>query len=199
LIAGQLDRHPGNYFIGADPKSGEVKVSAIDNDAAFGAKDTNLTQRGVTGHLTGLPKVVSVKQWLKIAEVTDDEIRAQITGLLSDEEIDATVKRFQQLSAHLHRLNDEGQLVDSFDNATFGTMVSNDANLKAGASSMASSYVGRDVILSQMAARQGDIIQVHTVQPGLPSANPLDFIPAPDFQAPAAPGPPRRGRPLATK
>lgn len=35
LLSGQLDRHGANYFINLNPKTGEVKVTGIDNDMAF--------------------------------------------------------------------------------------------------------------------------------------------------------------------
>lgn len=34
-LCGQADRHAGNYFIDMDPKTGAVRVTGIDNDAAF--------------------------------------------------------------------------------------------------------------------------------------------------------------------
>jgi hypothetical protein len=36
LLSGQVDRHHNNYLVDINPKTGEVKVTGIDNDASFG-------------------------------------------------------------------------------------------------------------------------------------------------------------------
>ena len=37
LLSGQLDRHPDNYMVDINTRTGAVQVTGIDNDAAFGA------------------------------------------------------------------------------------------------------------------------------------------------------------------
>lgn len=48
-LAGQVDRHKDNYLVDLDPKTGAVKVTGIDNDAAFGERRIGLTRYSLKG------------------------------------------------------------------------------------------------------------------------------------------------------
>ena len=42
-LSGQVDRHNSNYLVDINPKTGNVKVTGIDNDASFGTQKVGLT------------------------------------------------------------------------------------------------------------------------------------------------------------
>ena len=42
-LSGQVDRHNSNYLVDINPKTGDVKVTGIDNDASFGTQKVGLT------------------------------------------------------------------------------------------------------------------------------------------------------------
>jgi hypothetical protein len=121
LVTGQLDRHSGNYFVHVDRSTGAVKITAIDNDAAFGAKHVDLSKQA-SDKIPGLPAVVSRAHYDKLTGVTEQQVRQEIAGLLSAEEVEATVTRFRQLIDHLRQLDRSGQVVDGYDERTFSAM-----------------------------------------------------------------------------
>lgn len=129
LVTGQLDRHSGNYFVHVDRGTGEVKITAIDNDAAFGASHTDLTKQA-SNKIPGLPAVVSRAHYEKLTRVSEQQVRQEIAGLLSADEIEATVTRFRQLVAHLQQLDQSGHVVDGYNEQSFAAMT--DANSYAG-------------------------------------------------------------------
>ena len=123
LISGQVDRHPGNYFVDVDRKTGKVTVTAIDNDAAFGAQHKDLAQKmHRSHHLVGLPAVVSKLQAAKIWLISPQMIEDAIGDLLSVEEVEATQARLKQLQDHLYELSERGELVDDFTPESFMKM-----------------------------------------------------------------------------
>ena len=198
LIAGQVDRHPGNYFIGVDPASGRVRVTAIDNDASFGAEHKDLAKPVKAGHLPGLPQLVSKTQWNRIRQIDDQQIRNALHSTLRPDEVIATLARFNQLKLHLQNLADQNLLVDKFDRSTFVQMVAADApEPGTGKRPPTSSYLGRDAnLLKDKAQRsKGNLVLDARIAPqtkGVPTADP-------SFERryqPLPPGPQKRQRPL---
>lgn len=192
LIAGQLDRHPGNYFIGVDPSNGRLRVTAIDNDAAFGATHDDLNKNIRSGHLPGLPSVVSEEQWQRIERITGEQIAEVLGDLLSEAEVASTIARFEQLKAHLRELSNAGQLVDSFDRSTYVKMVQAEAEEQpAGQAHLWSSYVGREATFVKEKAKVASVNLIIDAQmvpktAGVPTADPL--TPNRDRPLPPTPG-----------
>ena len=108
-LTGQVDRHGGNIFI-----SNKGKVTGIDNDAAFGSKNSDspddLVSKGglatvnKESHAKGLPSMIDHATAQKYRGLTAAAVRHELTGLLSDAEIDATVKRLQVMKDHIDQL-----------------------------------------------------------------------------------------------
>jgi hypothetical protein len=116
-ICGQLDRHTGNWFVDADKQTGKVKsVTGIDLDMAFGGAHED-PSKGYGENYRGLPKMIDEEFALKILKVKPSDIRNAIQGLLSKQEVEATVKRFQWV---LNKINEipRDQLVKNWDQST---------------------------------------------------------------------------------
>lgn len=115
-LTGQVDRHGGNIFI--DDKTN--KVTGIDNDAAFGANSSDVTQlpqgenvgEGVRGsHNRGLPSQIDKQTADKYLALTPDAVEAPLKGLLRPEEIAATQARLAQMQAHIQGLYQAGKVI----------------------------------------------------------------------------------------
>lgn len=122
-ISGQLDRHSGNYFIDANKDGSVNKVTGIDLDMSFGSlmKTTGKGSKDI-GRLAqnyrGLPPYFDEVFALKILSVSEKDVEAAITGLLSKDEIAATVMRFREVQAALQAAKDQGKLVKKWDGST---------------------------------------------------------------------------------
>lgn len=100
-IIGQPDRHAENIMYGRGP-AGDLKISAIDNDLAFGASITDpedLTQDYLHG--AHLPQVISKALYDPIMGLDTEAVGQRVTGLLNSEEIEAQTKRIEVIKKHL--------------------------------------------------------------------------------------------------
>jgi hypothetical protein len=107
-IAGQTDRHLGNYFIEKDPNGKVIAVTGIDNDNAFGKNLTNLNRYD---KFPGLSKYVDERLAATIIALDPADLRHALFGLLLPDEIDQTVRRFNALKVYLTDLRDRGKLL----------------------------------------------------------------------------------------
>lgn len=123
-IAGQLDRHAGNYHVETDDKGRVVGVKGIDNDMAFGEKMTTPDHRSARAatNYRGVPVLIDAELGRRILEVTGDDVRKALFGLLRPAEIDATVSRFESVKTYVASLAKAGKLVTSWDAATAASM-----------------------------------------------------------------------------
>ena len=115
LITGQVDRHPGNYFIDMDTDTRAVRgVEGIDNDLAFGKNITDVNELvNSETQSVKLPKVVDsalAQRILGPPGITPDDVAAAVTGLLTPEEIAALKQRYAQVKAHIQSLAAQQQL-----------------------------------------------------------------------------------------
>lgn len=128
LIAGQVDRNPGNFIYTEENGSSSAKL--IDNDMSFGRLVTDISEAGL-GELAKscpmvvakLPRLVDAGMAERILAVTDEELRRSLDGTgLTDEEVAATVSRMSGLKQHLLKLKrgeiPGGRLVDTWDEQT---------------------------------------------------------------------------------
>jgi hypothetical protein len=112
-LAGQVDRHQGNYYIQRDANGQVIGVKGIDNDLAFGV---GITPEMMTNQTTGIaqyrgmPPVVDKEMALRIINVAPEDVRNALTGLLSEAEVAATLTRLTVLQAELIKLQDSGLL-----------------------------------------------------------------------------------------
>ena len=58
LLSGQVDRHPDNYMVDIDALSGNVRVTGIDNDAAFGSAMVGVGKMDLTKLTLSVPEVL---------------------------------------------------------------------------------------------------------------------------------------------
>lgn len=129
----QGDRHPGNIFV--DAQNG--KVTGIDNDRAFGARD----KVGIQANL-GMPPHVSRDTAEAVLKMSNQQLRdtlnksAPAGQRLSEAELKAAESRLEIAKQHLGK---EGVIVDVFDNATF------DSTLEAKLGRGSGTYIGRHV------------------------------------------------------
>ncbi len=112
IITGEVDRHPGNYFI--DPATGGI--TGVDEDCSFGvdAIPENVDVRKQETLFFIIPNKASLM--LRMPPVVTKEIKSHIddlyqnkaqlvetlTPLISQPEIDATLRRLDQLHAHVN-------------------------------------------------------------------------------------------------
>lgn len=109
-LTGQTDRHSFNYFVKIDGDN--VTVCGIDNDMAFGKNQVNakVTRDEVDSRRTppGLPQLIDRKVYDEIvAKTFERDLLPKLKGLLTEEEIDATRQRFEQVQEHANSLAED--------------------------------------------------------------------------------------------
>jgi hypothetical protein len=142
-IAGQLDRHQGNYFVQTNDDGKVTGVTGIDLDMAFGKKMTTVGRESakyekVTGkdgkvgrkkvkeadaastaqHFRGLPQYIDKEFGDRILQVNPSDIENALKGLLSKAEIKATVARFEEVRKAVEKASNDGTLVEKWDGNT---------------------------------------------------------------------------------
>jgi hypothetical protein len=122
-IAGQLDRHAGNYFVQHDSQSGNVTgVTGIDLDMSFGKKMKDpslLAAPRKAQYYRGVPSQFDKDMGDKILSIQDSQVRNALAGLLSEAEITATISRFHHVKTAIEKANKEGTLVSTWNSATY--------------------------------------------------------------------------------
>jgi hypothetical protein len=117
-IAGQLDRHQGNYHI-QQGKDGKVTgVTGIDLDMAFGKDMKTTTGPQTAMNYKGLPEFIDKQMGEKILQVKPTDIRNALLGLLSKAEVEATVSRFTEVQEAVRAAKKSGKIVDKWDGTT---------------------------------------------------------------------------------
>ncbi len=115
LLTGQVDRHSGNYFV--DVQGDTVKVTGIDNDFCFGKQQTGLlkydTSKGITS--VGQPRLIDKKTHDRMVQVDfDRDMLPKLTGLLTDDEINASRDRINRTVALARQMQIDGLVVDNW-------------------------------------------------------------------------------------
>lgn len=128
LLTGQMDRHDKNYLVEA--KSGQVRVTGIDNDYAFGSGDgSGEIKRSkysysatlqAAAHHGGMPALLDAKIAKKIETLDETVARDKLQGLLSKDEVDATVARIAKLKEYGLELKQKNCLVSDWVNGLVG-------------------------------------------------------------------------------
>lgn len=119
MLTGQGDRHDGNYMI--DAKANSIRITGIDNDFCFGknqddyskygsSPDAGKTRGGRRGQYWGynsaeMPPLIDKKAFdTLIGKQFDRDVKPNLIGLLTDEEIAASKSRFEQMQNHARSL-----------------------------------------------------------------------------------------------
>jgi hypothetical protein len=117
-ISGQVDRHPGNYFVQQNAKGECTSVQGIDNDVSWGKKLVQAS--GSTLHASyhlprHLPPYVDREAYDSVMKITPNSLARNMGGLLTQPEIDAASARLAEVQAHLSGLQRRGRVLDSLD------------------------------------------------------------------------------------
>ena len=95
-LCGQVDRNSKNLFVDGST------LSAIDNDLAFGQKAEIGRDK-----CPALPTVVSAELRTTLLTLKDEELRATLSPLLEEVEVEATVQRLHVIQLALKRTGDD--------------------------------------------------------------------------------------------
>ncbi|MDQ5908200.1 MAG: hypothetical protein QG599_291 [Pseudomonadota bacterium] len=106
-LTAQGDRHGGNYVV-LQGEDGRISLQAIDNDQAFGTKFDNPNdlwkdpQRMPTNFkAVKLPPVVDQSMVDAFSELSPEQLRGELAGLLPEAEIEHTVERLKVIQEYL--------------------------------------------------------------------------------------------------
>jgi hypothetical protein len=94
-LTGQIDRHPGNYFIGYDEEDGSLRVWGVDNDMAFGTRPVDLDHDELA-YSARLPKVIDQSTFDALIELKPEDIDTACAGLPAAQ-IEATKVRLDYI------------------------------------------------------------------------------------------------------
>lgn len=145
-IAGQLDRHAGNYFVQRDPETGKVLgVTGIDNDMSFGANMATPDNDVNAHNYLALPELVDEEFGRRLLQVSDKDIRDTLAGLLSDAEIEATVSRFNVVRDVVRNLEEQGELTAEWGKETLDRQLQSDKFKSGDRHGEERSMVGREL------------------------------------------------------
>ena len=117
-IAGQLDRHQGNWKLQQDESGNVTGVTGIDLDMSFGKDMTTTKGPASAFNYKGLPEYVDKAMGDRILQVKPTDIRNALLGLLSKAEIEATVSRFLEVQEAVREAAKTGKLIDKWDGTT---------------------------------------------------------------------------------
>lgn len=107
LIASQVDRNTGNYFIHRGADGELLSITGIDNDFAFGTKETaDIT----TQELNGISRYVDKELATTIISLDANILEPILSDLLPPNEVQAAIKRMQDLQSELKK--DETNLLE---------------------------------------------------------------------------------------
>lgn len=116
-IAGQLDRHGGNYYVQSE--GGRVSgVTGIDLDMAFGqdmAQHDDPKTRTAPNYKRNLPQELDEEFGLRVLGVADAEVRSVLRGLLTEQEVEATIQRLQSVREAIRKKADSTGLRSDWD------------------------------------------------------------------------------------
>jgi len=110
-IAGQVDRHQGNYFVNKDNSGKVTGVTGIDLDMAYGTSGFDVNTPLRCDWYPGTSMLVDKDLAERILQVTEPDLRSIWEGLLSEAEIAAALQRWEALKAHLAGLKSKGKLL----------------------------------------------------------------------------------------
>ncbi len=139
-LTGQVDRHRGNYLFAFDPKTCQVKITGIDNDASFSKEMVGLSKMHMAGkeEVTDLAKPKNLRQCLvlnglrgvnqmfkplyiteethdALLNLTTEEYRELLQDRVPEEEMESAIKRLDEAKEHAAALKKEGKCLSDAD------------------------------------------------------------------------------------
>jgi hypothetical protein len=111
ILAYQVDRNTGNFYIQTDAQGKVTGLTGIDNDMAFGQYKTDIKKPIRQYAYPGISAIVDEELATRILNLKVEDLKNAMQGLLIDTEIDALVVRCKKLQRHLLELQTNEQLV----------------------------------------------------------------------------------------
>jgi len=108
LLAFQVDRNTKNYYIQTSPTGKVLGIVGIDNDFSLG---TNIDIEGDNQELPGISRYVDKELAEAILDINVDMLKALMSDLLSESEINALIERLKKLQAFLKPLQEKDELL----------------------------------------------------------------------------------------
>jgi len=112
FLAGQVDRHQGNYYIQVDAQGRVINLTGIDNDMSFGTKDANQFITGGARQLPAIGVYFDADMANKIINLDPAMVRIALGDLLTREEIESTLQRLDVLKNRLQQAHAAGNLLN---------------------------------------------------------------------------------------
>lgn len=111
-IAGQLDRHEGNFFVQQNEAGKVTGVTGIDLDMAFGSKmmTPDAREANIAHNYRGMPKEIDEQFGQRVLAINSAQITEALSGLLSKAEVAATVSRFEWVKNKITEAQQQGTL-----------------------------------------------------------------------------------------
>ena len=111
FIAGQIDRHQGNYMIQVDNSGNVTGVTGIDNDMSFGTRDSQeLAEQGGRD----LPRIglyFDTDMAQRVLNLDPNLVSMALGDLLTPQEVGMTIERLEILKEHLAQAQSDGNLL----------------------------------------------------------------------------------------
>lgn len=108
VLTQQSDRHQDNYMLERDDDGNITGVKGIDNDFAFSrGEGANSIAPNRQYNLHGVPDKLDEAVARRVLEVTPQQVRATIEGILAAEEVTATVERFRAIQDYVRENIDQ--------------------------------------------------------------------------------------------
>ncbi len=144
-ICGQLDRHQGNWYVDMDPKTGKVRgIKGIDLDMSFGSDQTD-PKKAVGENYLGLPEQMDAEFANRLLLVLPQDIRNALKGLLSDDEIESTIRRFEAVKVAIKKAEQNNKLIEKWDEQTADDNREKQSTFKSGHKTYGSQMAGNAI------------------------------------------------------
>lgn len=111
FIAGQIDRHQGNYMIQVDNSGNVTGITGIDNDMSFGTRDPQELAEQGGRELPRIGLYFDSDMAQRILNLDPNLVSMALGDLLTQQEIAMTIARLNILQEHLAQAQSDGKLL----------------------------------------------------------------------------------------
>jgi hypothetical protein len=111
-LTGQVDRNMSNFYIETDNTGSVTGLTGIDNDMSFGKERKNLDR---VFNFPGISRFVDAELAERIIAVNPEDVKAAVSGLITDDEITALLERLNKLKTLLSDLKAQNKLLQPTD------------------------------------------------------------------------------------
>lgn len=126
FLAGQVDRHQGNYMIHVNSQGQVIGITGIDNDMSFGTRNANELAAQGGRELPPIGIYFDEDMANRILTLEAPMLRAAMTDLLNPAEIQALIQRLNVLKAKLRDAQAANKLLQPNQWAQFIASAPND-------------------------------------------------------------------------